>query len=231
MGSKRKSSSIGHLRVSFRGCEYEASLDEAVKKEMAPLRIHPVVRGQITPAAGVGLSADIVVAILCGMAADVIVKALEAVFEAIRASAKNALAKDCHMGHVTIETERCDLIISANGSAGVFDESVDYGSLVERMLQLYESELEAGRNVISIETPCDLAPDTDTFSVRNAGVGNFSLWLISYREGEYWPQRLYDATNDLFIPLADSRIVDAINCHDAFYRTELQYEKPKLFGD
>ena len=97
-------------------------------------------------------------------------------------------------------------------------EDVDYNELVSQMKDFYEKEVAADRAVNSIEAPCDLDLDTDGLKIRTVGVGNFSLWRVTYRNGSRWPFCLYDAVNDALVPMEDRQTVtNVINGTDKFY--------------
>ena len=58
--------------------------------------------------------------------------------------------------------------------------------------------------------------------MKTQGIGNYSLWFVSYQEGERWPHCLYDAANDAFIPLGDASALAAFDAVDLFYNAEVE---------
>lgn len=209
---------IRHLRLDFYGCAYRTTLDAQIRSDLSQDGIDPVIRGQTAPAAGASLSVDIVISFMTSIASGFAVEAIKAVMSKVGKATNKVLSSDCHLGRTTIETDACDFVIMANSSAGVYAEDIDYNALVSQMKYFYEKEVAAGRAVDSIEAPCDLDLDTDGLKIRAVGVGNFSLWRVTYRNGSRWPFCLYDAINDALVPMEDRQtITNVINGTDKFY--------------
>lgn len=219
MESQNPMNTIKYLRLDFHGCEYKIALDNQIRSSLLQDGIDPVIRGQIAPAAGADLGVDIIISLIAGIASDLIVKAIKNVMNKIRKATDETLSSGCCLNRVTIETDTCDFIIATNGNAGIYAEDVDYNELISQMKDFYEKEVAAGNLVDRIETPCDLDPSTDYLKIRTAGVGNFSLWLVTYRNGSRWPFCLYDSVNDTLIPMKNQQTVaSAIDGTDKFYR-------------
>lgn len=209
---------IRHLRLDFYGYAYRATLDAQIRSDLSQDGIDPVIRGQIAPAAGASLSVDIVISFMTGIASGLTVEAIKTIMSKIGKAISKVSSSDCRLGRTTIETDACDFVITANSSAGVHAEDVDYNELVSQMKDFYEKEVAADRAVNSIEAPCDLDLDTDGLKIRTVGVGDFSLWRVTYRNGSRWPFCLYDAVNDALVPMEDRQTVtNVINGTDKFY--------------
>lgn len=209
---------IEHLRLDFYGNKYRTTLDNYITPDFLQDGIRPVVRGQVSPAVGVELGVSIAISLLTSIASNLVVEVIKAVMRKIRKATGETLSCDCHLGRLTIETAACDYVIIANSDAGTHAENIDYGGLVSQMRRLCERELAAGRSIYRIETPCDMDPNTDSLTIRTNGVGSYSLWLITYRDGDRWPFCLYDAINGALIPLDNRQVVaGAISGEDIFY--------------
>jgi len=202
---------IRHLRLDFRGYEYNVSLDDKVKRALMSDGFNPVIRGQAAPAAGAGLVVDIAVSVVSGIAADLIIGAIKILIRKIGKAANEAGSSEFSLCRATIETDECDFIITANASAGVSARGVDYNGLISQMMVFRETEAASGNAVYSIEAPCDVSIDRESFTITANGVGSYSLWLVTYRNGDRWPSCIYDAANNAFLPtsgrISDKRIL------------------------
>lgn len=210
------SADIRYLRIDLLGSGYTSALDGIIKSEFDHDAVEVVIRGQRTPAAGPELWMDVVIAIGANLATEAIVYIARKVREAV--SSTSLLG--CCINEYVVESldYGCDFVVRANSAAGVDFEGIELSSLFSRMTELVESERVSGRFISKIETPCDLDSSDVGMPVRIVGVGSYSLWLLTYSEGERWPYSLYDAVNGVFIPLEDDlSIVDALNSPDAFY--------------
>lgn len=205
---------IKYLRIDLSGSGYTSTLDNKVKTKFHEDAIEAVVRGQHTPAAGPELWMDVVIGIVSGLAVEGIGYAVQKVRDAISESSSH----NCCVNAVTVEDFDCDFVIRANSAAGMVFEEIELTSIVSQMRELFDSERASGRYISKIETPCDFDPASIGSSIRSVGVGSYSLWLLSYREGERCPYWLYDVANKMFIPLKDnSAIINALNASDIFY--------------
>lgn len=193
---------IRHLRLNYFGCKYDVSLDRKVRQALFRDGVDPIIRGQIAPAAGESLGVDIAVSVVSGIAADLIIKSIKALVTKINMVTSEAASCSCTLRGITIETSICDYVVKACPGAGIVEEDIDYNRLISQMIEFQEAETANGNSINRIETPCDVASDKDGFTVMTNGVGSFSLWLVTYRCGDRWPSRLYDAANNIFLPMS-----------------------------
>lgn len=215
------SSCIRYLHLDFYGCRYDASLDDKVRQGLLNDGVDPVIRGQVTPAAGASLVADIILSVASDIAAGLIVKSAKAVLAKVRKATSAEAASECSLGRTTIETDACDYVVTATPAAGVFAEDIDFNSLISKMMEFRKVEAKSGNSINRIETPCELIAGEDGCTISSNGNGSFSLWLVTYRDGCRWPSCLYDAVNDAFIPLGDRQVVEhALNERNEFYHPE-----------
>ncbi len=203
MESQSPMNEIRHLRLDFHGSAYRTTLDAQVRSNLLQDGIDPIIRGQFAVAAGVSLGVDVVISLVTGVTSGLIVEAIKGIMRKIRKAAKETLSSDCHLGRMTIEMDTCDFVIATNGSAGFYAENVNYNELISRMMDFYEQELAAGHAIYRIEAPCNFNLSEDRLKSGTSGVGNFSLWLVTYRYGSRWPCCIYDAINDVIIPTED----------------------------
>lgn len=210
---------INYLRIDLTGSGYTSTLEAGVKEIFRKDAIEAVVRGQHELAAGPELWMDVVIEIVSSLA----VEGIKYVVQKVRSAISESLSISCCVNSVIVESpdSDCDFVIRSNSAAGMLFEEVDLTSIVSRMRELVESERSSGRYISKVEAPCDLRPTPTGMSIHSNGVGSYSLWLLSYREGERWPHWLYDAANEVFVPLEDdSAIINSLNSVDAFYTTK-----------
>ena len=214
MKTLQKADTIKYLRIDFSGSDYSTALDSRVKEAFLEDNIDAVIRGQHTPAAGPELWMDFIIGVEAGIAVEVI----KYVAHKVGSVVAEYLHHDCCVNSTKVEDIDCDFVIRANSAAGMKYESVDFAKLITEMRQLADSEKASGRPISKIEAPCEIDYAPEGFSVRSVGVGNYSLWLLTYREGERWPNWLYDANNKAFIPLEDSHAIEvALSASDPYY--------------
>lgn len=214
---------VKYLRLDFHGNDYKDELDEQVRTDFLQSNIDPIVRGQTAPAAGAGLVVDIVISLATGILTECIIGAFKNALRIIQASASKTLSTGCELGRTTIELDTCDFVITANASAGIYADGIDYDGLVSQMRAFCQQEAVNGLKVIRIEAPCDIyRHDSDRLCVQTNGVGSFSLWRVSYSDGERWPLCLYDAANDTLLPMDDDQTI-----MDATTSTDIYYHPPK----
>lgn len=214
MRTLQKADKIKYLRIDFSGSGYSAALDSKVKEAFLEDNIEAVIRGQQTPAAGPELWMDFIIGVEAGIAVEV----LKYVVHKVRGVVSGYLHHGCCVNSTIVEDIDCDFVIRASSAAGIIYENIDFVKLLSEMRQLADSEKDSGRPISKIETPCEIDYAPEGFSVRSIGVGSYSLWLLTYREGERWPSWLYDAHNKVFIPLEDNHAIEvALSATDAFY--------------
>lgn len=216
MKARNIAGDIKYLRIDLVGSGYTGTLDDKVKASFREDAIEAVVRGQHAPAAGPELWMDVVIAIGSDLAVEGIKYAVRKVRDAISESS----SRSCCVNKTTVEDFdcECDFVIQANSAAGMIFEEIELTSIVTQMRELVESEKASGRYISKIEAPCDLGPCSISTPIRSVGVGSYSLWLLSYREGERCPYWLYDVVNEVFIPLDDNlATTNALNASDIFY--------------
>lgn len=212
---------IQHLRLDFFGCKHDVSLDSKVRQALLRDGVDPIIRGQITPAAGESLGVDIVVSVVSGIAVDLIVKSIKALITKINMITSGTATCSCALRETIIETNTCDYIVKACPGAGIVAEDIDYNRLISQMMEFQKAEETNGNAVNRIEAPCDVASDKNGFTVTTNGVGSFSLWLVTYRCGGRWPSCLYDAANNLFLPISGTHAaLPVFPERDIFYRPE-----------
>lgn len=210
---------IEFLRINLCGSSYSNSLDDEVCEKFHEDGLNVVVSGHRTIAAGPELWMEIILGIGESFVVDIIEHIIKKVYSAIQ---KNH-SIDCHVNKLTIDEYncKCEFEIKSNSAAGMIYEQIDLELMLNRMHQLIDNEKIAGRYINKIETPCDVQTTTTDFSVRCVGVGNYSVWRISYENDIRCKNWLYDAVNENFIPITDSSIITcASNSNDIFYKTK-----------
>lgn len=218
MKTPKNADNIKYLRIDFSGSGYTAALDNRVRAAFCEDGIEAVVRGQRTPASGPELWMEIVIAAGSGLMADLLKDAIKYVVSKVRGVVAEKSPYGCCVNSIAVEDFDCDFVIKANSAAGVVYDNIDFTNLFSEMRGLVDSEKGSGRSVFKVEAPCEADYTQEGFCVRNVGMGNYSLWLLSYREGERYPFQLYDAVNKTFIPLGDRYAIEAaLSSTDAFY--------------
>lgn len=214
MKSSNAVEEIKYLHINFSGSGYTAALDTLVEEGFREDNVEAIVHGEQAPAAGPELWMDVAI----GVGSNFAVEAIQYVARKVRNAIAMSSTHGCCVTETIVEDSDCDFVIRANSAAGIMYEDIDLTNLVSKMRELVDSEKTAGRFISKIETPCDLNPVSQGLSVRSVGVGNYSLWLLTYREGERCPYWLYDAANKTFTPLENSRAVkNALDSSDLFY--------------
>ena len=194
---------VNYIRVDVVGSEYRFYQEQAIRNELNSCNCSIVVRGERSVACGVGLAFNVVAAVAEDIAAGLISAALKGLVVKIKGAISGEGLQAACFADAVIEVADCDLIIKANCNAGVNSEYVNYDELIRSMLELSKKEKDSGRIIKAIEAPCDIDLTKEVPDVRCCGVGNFSLWRVTYRNGDRWPCWLYDAANDCFLPLAE----------------------------
>lgn len=214
MKSSNAVEEIKYLRIDFSGSGYTAALDTLVEEGFQEDDVEAVVHGEQAPAAGPELWMSFVIGVGSGLA----VEAIQYVTRKVRNVIATTSTHGCCINETIVEDSDCNFVIRANSAAGIMYEDIDLTNLVSKMRELVDSEKTAGRFISKIETPYDFDSMSQGLSVRSVGVGNYSLWLLTYREDERCPYWLYDAANETFTPLENSRTVkNALEGSDLFY--------------
>ena len=175
--------------------ERESELRSIFDKEPYAVNIH----GQHGPAAGPDIGFDIMVFIAQAVASELIVQVFEAAVTQIIKAFRKSKCNDAALSSAEIRTKDCIFQISACEEA--CDRNIDYDSLIQQMADFANAERNQGRIVSKIETPCRLDFKDHSCDPVCDSKGYYSIWKVSYVEGELWPYATYDATNNVIIPL------------------------------
>lgn len=175
--------------------ERESDLRAICDKEPFAVNIH----GQHGPAAGPDICFDIVLFIAHAAASELIAQVFKAAVSRIIKAFRESKCNDTALSRAEIHIRDCVFTISAY--EGACDRDIDYDSLIQQMADFANAERAHGRIVSKIEAPCRLEfIDHGCDPVCNSE-GNYSIWKVSYVEGELWPCAAYDATNKEIIPI------------------------------
>ena len=175
--------------------ERESELRSMCDKEPYAVDIH----GQHGPAAGPDIGFDIVVFIAQAVASELIVQVFKAAVTQIIKAFRKSKCNDTALGSAEIHARDCVFQIYAYEAA--CDRNIDYDSLIQQMADFANAERDQGRIVGRIETPCKLEFNDHGCDPECDSERNYSIWRVSYVEGEQWPYAAYDATNKVIIPL------------------------------
>lgn len=215
---------VSYLRIDLCGSEYRPAQEKVLLKEFGGDDCIVVLRGGHSCAAGAGLAFNVVVAVAAEIISVPIVLLVKNLFKrAKRALAEAGFANAQPLG-ITVEAPECDICIKTNCNAGTLYENVRFDDLIAQIKAFYQSEKDAGRSICKIETPCDIRCDSGFVRADCCGVGNFSIWRVTYRDSERWPYWIYDAVNDMTFPGAPEDV-------SALPKEDLFYQRPECGGD
>lgn len=217
------SKSIEYLRLELYGSGYDISLDEKIKAEFAVYGIRSIVRGQKGPAADPDLVLQILLqiypyvsdAIISGLIKFVLSNLGKAIYKKAKTIYGNE-KKKINVSELTVTTEKCDICILFNHEVSPSIDEIDLNALFSQIKELIDNESDNGRYINKIIVPAGLKNDSSWLSL-DSNKGNYSLWEIEYRQGEYWPRVVYDAINEAFIVLEDRKeIIKKLYSEDKF---------------
>lgn len=143
---------------------------------------------------------DIVLNLAGEVVTSLIVELVHFVFERIKEVVASNGENDCSLNGSIITDRDCKYMISATSAAGYDFNDIDFNQLLSDMQDLRETESNEKICVVSFEAPCSIDLSRDEKIVCD-GVGNYSLWKITYSGQSGSLQKLYDAANKCFITL------------------------------
>lgn len=207
------------LRIELSGSGYSTELEQELRESLGEK--YPVlIRGERTPAAGPELLVAILVEPLSS-AVGVIVEELPgaAVSMALAATighVKKAV-RHCHekkvkrgerdgfppppegyVNKITVAMPTYDLVVRLipDGDLGV--DRYDIGGIVDLVDEFVRRENARGPSVLRVSLPCEVSTDGSGSYVLE-GHGNPLLWRVKYRDGDKWPEAVYDAEHGCFL--------------------------------
>ena len=209
---------VSDVFIVVQGSGYESCMDNDLRRSFAASGINVKVTGNKTPACGPDIWIDLAFNVGVNLAASVIKELLCKIFNCVTKAINQRQENNCQLNSAKVNINGCEYTISATSAAGYDFKSINYKQLLSDMKDFCDYENSLGRNVSLIETPCEIDCCLDEDQVRCNGVGLYCLWRVTYFDGEDATQCLYDATNELLLPLdATEKMLDGLSEADDVY--------------
>ena len=197
---------LSSVRVEIHGNRYSPKLVHDIRHTIEQEGITTFARGASAPAAGPDIAVDLVLAITGGIATELIIALGKKLFALLQEIMGRHCVQGWSITKFSVQDISCDYVISANSAAGVNFERIRLNQLLNDMRRLVTEEAAHGRIINRVDAPCDLQRADYPQEMWTTGIGNYSIWHLAYSSGDRWPDWLYDAANQVFLPLASAEL-------------------------
>lgn len=185
------------LRMNLSGCKYSRVLEKETKAFLENDAI-VITRGSRGPAAGPSIFVDMAFTVLADLPQELLVAAIAGIAKKTVSFIWEKIKHRPVIGRLTISNDNYDLQISASDSFDFSIEGIDLNQVCKRVFDFVNKEAEEGYLPLSVSLPNEPVESEGRIEYVS-GQGSFDLWEVTYRDGDRWFLRHYDAVNQAFI--------------------------------
>lgn len=185
------------LRMNLSGCKYSRALERETKAFLENDAI-VITRGSRGPAADPSIFVDMAFTVLAELPQELLITAIVGIAKKAVSFIWNKITFRPVIGKLTISDDNYDLLISSVESFDFSVEEIDISCIYKRVSEFVDRETKAGYPVLSVSLPNESVESEGRIEYVS-GQGSFDLWEVTYRDGDRWFLRHYDAANQAFI--------------------------------
>lgn len=213
---------LSSVRVEINGNRYSTQLVYDIRSAIEQEGVTAFVRGSYAPAAGPDIAIDLVLSIVEDITTNLIIELGKRLFARLKEVMNKHRIQGSSVTKFSVQDISCDYVISANSAAGVNFELIQLERLLGDMRKLVTEEAACDRIINRVDAPCDLQRANQPREMWTTGIGSYSVWHLSYSSGDRWPDYLYDAANQVFIPLTNSELKSISSANQDNYFTDVE---------